>query len=40
MNPSRIVGLILLAGVLLSGTICGQAPLPKDVYPDSRFRLP
>jgi 4-carboxymuconolactone decarboxylase len=40
MNASKTVGLTLLAGVLLSGRICGQAPLPKDVYPDSRFRLP
>jgi 4-carboxymuconolactone decarboxylase len=40
MNASKIVGLTLLACVLLSGTVCGQAPLPHDVYPDSRFRLP
>jgi 4-carboxymuconolactone decarboxylase len=40
MNALKPVEFILLAGVLLSGRICGQAPLPKDVYPDSRFRLP
>jgi 4-carboxymuconolactone decarboxylase len=40
MDASKTVGLILLAGILLSGRIYGQTPLPKDVYPDSRFRLP
>jgi 4-carboxymuconolactone decarboxylase len=40
MSASKTVGLVLLAGVVLSGIICGQASLPKDVYPDSRFRLP
>jgi len=42
MNASKIVGLILLAGAVLIGPTRAQnpAPLPKDVYPDSRFRLP
>jgi len=42
MNASKIVRLILLAGAVLSGPAGAQtpAPLPRDVYPDSRFRLP
>ena len=42
MNASKTVGLILLSGVVLSLATRAQnpAPLPKDVYPDSHFRLP
>jgi hypothetical protein len=46
MNPPKIVTVILLAciaSIVLSERVCAQSPataLPKDVYPDSRFRLP
>lgn len=42
MNASKTIGLILLTGLVLGGPVCAQnpAPLPKDIYPDSRFRLP
>ena len=40
MNAFRIVGIVLLS----CPSVCAQDPvaprLPKDVYPDSRFRLP
>src|SRR5579864_1372315 len=45
MNASKIVAALWLACVILTPTAYGQNPsggatLPKDVYPDSRFRLP
>jgi hypothetical protein len=42
MNALKTVGLVLLACVGTSGPSRAQnpAPLPKDVYPDSHFRLP
>ena len=52
MNPPKIVTVIFVAyaaGVVLPGRVYAQNPiseqatgavLPKDVYPDSRFRLP
>jgi 4-carboxymuconolactone decarboxylase len=51
MNTSKSVGaawLMCAASVVLLETVCaqnlsgppGSAALPKDVYPDSRFRLP
>jgi 4-carboxymuconolactone decarboxylase len=52
MNTSKIVRVIMLAclaGIVSTGEACAQNPaggsaggaaLPKDVYPDSRFRLP
>ena len=52
MNASKIAGVIVLActaSILLRETVYAQNParestagaaLPKDVYPDSRFRLP
>ena len=52
MNASTIVAVTLLASVsslVLPETVCAQNPtvapgasaaLPKDVYPESRFRLP
>ena|SRR5579863_1663063 len=42
MNASKTVGLFLVVCAVLSGPIRAQNPasLPRDVYPDSHFRLP
>ena len=39
MNASKVITMCIAATVL-SGNLTAQSPLPKDVYPDSRFRLP